>query len=436
MKKPQFLIAAASSHSGKTTLTLGLLRALHHRGLQVQPFKCGPDYIDTTHHRTAAHRPGINLDTFMMSETHVQELYSHYSQDADVAIVEGVMGLFDGAVKAEGSSAAIAMLLDIPVVLVLNAKAMAYSVAPILFGLKNFNPELKIAGVIFNFVNTESHYQFLKDACEDVGIPSLGYIPVNENIKIPSRHLGLAISSENDYEAIIEEAAAHISKSVNLDQLLELTTKEVPLYKTKDTPRATNKLQISVAFDHVFNFLYEDNIRALEQLGNVVTFSPGNEEELPPGTDWLYLPGGYPELNLALLAGNVNMHTSIRNFAAKGGRIFAECGGMMYLGKGITDQEGKRYEMCGVLDLETSMENSRLSLGYRKIQIGNTVLKGHEFHYSQASESTQIPTIGEVTNARGKTVVTPIYKQQNVIASYMHLYWGEDAEIFSTLWNS
>lgn len=434
MKKPQFLIAAPSSHSGKTTLTLGLLRALHNRGLKVQPFKCGPDYIDTTHHQTASLNPGINLDTFMMSEAHVKELYSRYSNDADVSIVEGVMGLFDGAVKSEGSSASIAMLLDLPVILIMNAKAMAYSVAPLLYGLKNFNPELKIAGVIFNFVSSESHYQFLKDACLDVGITPLGYISPNEAIKIPSRHLGLAISPENDYNAIIEAAAAHISKSIDLDQLLELTAQHTQPSGTSAIP-PPGKLKICVARDQVFNFLYEENLRALGQLGEVFTYSPTHASSLPD-MDLFYIPGGYPELNLSLLEENVEMRNAIREYCANGGRVIAECGGMMYLGKGITDAQGKRYEMCGVLDIETSMENSRLSLGYRKIQIGDIVLKGHEFHYSHAKENSAVTTIGEVTNARGKVVATPIYKQQNVVASYMHLYWGEDTTIFSSLWNS
>lgn len=433
MKKPQFLIAAPSSHSGKTTLTLGLLHALRHRGLRVQSFKCGPDYIDTFHHSQASSRQGINLDTFMMSETHVKWLYSYYSNDADVAIVEGVMGLFDGAVKAEGSSAAIAMLLDIPVILVVNAKAMAYSVAPLLYGLKHFNRDLKIAGVIFNFVNTESHYQFLKDACADVGITPLGYVPVNEAINIPSRHLGLMISPENDYNAIIARAAAHISQSVDLDQLLELTMQHAPAYRETALP-TSSKLRIGVARDSSFIFTYEENLRALDRLGTICTFSPADLTELPE-MDLLYIPGGYPELNLSLLEGNAAMRTAIREYCANGGRVIAECGGMMYLGNTITDAEGRRYEMCGVLDIETSMQNSRLSLGYRRIQIGDTVLKGHEFHYSHAKENSPIPTIGEVTNARGKIVSTPIYKQQNVIASYMHFYWGENADIFSLLWN-
>lgn len=434
MKKPQFLIAAPSSHSGKTTLTLGLLHALRERGMQVQSFKCGPDYIDTFHHSLASCRKGINLDTFMMSEAHVKELFSYYTDHADVAIVEGVMGLFDGAVKAEGSSAAIAMLLDIPVILVVNAKAMAYSVAPLLYGLKHFNPALKIAGVIFNFVNTESHYQFLKDACADVGITPLGYVPVNNEINIPSRHLGLMISPENDYKAIIARAAVHISQSVDLDQLLAMTTQYAPAYRHTSRP-PSSKLKISVARDASFIFTYEENLRALEQLGTVTTFSPAELTELPE-TDLLYLPGGYPELYLSLLEGNAAMRNAIHAYCTNGGRVIAECGGMMYLGKSITDTDGRRYEMCGVLDIETSMQNSRLSLGYRKIQIGSTVLKGHEFHYSHAKENTPIPTIGEVTNARGKVVSTPIYKQQNVVASYMHFYWGENIDIFSSLWNS
>jgi cobyrinic acid a,c-diamide synthase len=369
----------------------------------------------------------------MMSEAHVQELYSQHSSEADVAIVEGVMGLFDGAVKDAGSSAEIAMLLDIPVILVVNAKAMAYSVAALLYGLKNFNPKLKVAGVIFNFVNTESHYQFLKDACADVGITPLGYIPVNESINIPSRHLGLMVSPENDYNAIIGRAATHISQTVDLDRLLELTTQQAPVYKGTPKPTSSN-LKISVARDLSFIFTYEENLSALEQLGTITTFSPGDLPDLPE-TDLLYLPGGYPELNLSALEDNVEMRTAIREYCANGGRVIAECGGMMYLGKGITDASGRRYEMCGVLDIETSMEDSRLSLGYRKVQIGDTILKGHEFHYSRAKENTPITTLGEVTNARGKVVPTPIYKQQNVIASYMHFYWGENIEILSSLWN-
>lgn len=430
MKKPQFLIAAPSSHSGKTTLTLGLLRLLHNRGLHVQPFKCGPDYIDTTHHTNAAHRQSINLDTYMMSEPHVRMLYRHYSQQADVTVTEGVMGLFDGAIKWEGGSAATAMLLDIPVILVVNAKGMAYSVAPLIFGLKNFNPLVKIAGVIFNNVNTPSHYQFLKEACEDVGVTPLGYIPVNDAINIPSRHLGLSLSATMDYDLI----ADHISKTVDIDQLLAITMQDVPVSITV-IPARPKKLKIAVARDEAFNFIYAENIRRLQQYGQITYFSPLRDQELPDA-DMIYLAGGYPELHLAALHNNTAMRTAIRAYCEWGGQVMAECGGMMYLGAGITDQAGNRHEMCGFLDIETSMQNARLTLGYREVNIGEEILRGHEFHYSTATENNPINTVGEVLNARGMPVSTPIYKQQNVIASYIHFYWGEDFPLFLSLWNS
>jgi cobyrinic acid a,c-diamide synthase len=183
---PHFLIAAPSSNSGKTTLTLGLLRALKNRGMSVQPFKCGPDYIDPIHHTQAAGNSSVNLDTFMASHEHVTALYATCGQPADVCVTEGVMGLFDGADKMQGSSAAIAELLDIPVILVINAKSMAYSAAPLLYGFKNFYPGIRVVGAVFNFVNTESHYRFLQEACEDVGIEALGYLPKKEDIAIAS----------------------------------------------------------------------------------------------------------------------------------------------------------------------------------------------------------------------------------------------------------
>lgn len=415
--KSRFLIAAPSSNSGKTTLTLGLLRLLHNRGLQVQPFKCGPDYIDTKHHTAAAFSQSINLDTFMMSHDHVQSLFHKY--DADISIVEGVMGLFDGADRMKGSSAEIAILLNLPVILVINAKAMAYSVAPLLYGFKHFNPAVNIAGVIFNCVNTASHYQFLKEACEDIGVEPLGYVPVNENIKIPSRHLGLNISEEYNYDDI----ADHISKTVNVDRLLEITTTTSPVPQTYNTPQ-TGTLKIAIAKDEAFNFTYYENIEILKQLGEVTFFSPIHDTTLPEA-DLLYLAGGYPELYLEALSANTPMREEILNYCNNGGKAIAECGGMMYLGKSITNKEGQTYPMAGFLDLTTSMEQAKLTLGYRTITINNKILKGHEFHYSTHKEESKITTTGEVQNAKGINVNTPIYQQKNVTASYIHFYWGE-----------
>ncbi|MCF6405200.1 cobyrinate a,c-diamide synthase [Chitinophaga filiformis] len=427
--KPQFLIAAPSSSSGKTTLTLGLLRLLHNRGLKVQPFKCGPDYIDTKHHGMASRSPSINLDTFMMSEGHLRSLYAKYSAAADVVITEGVMGLFDGADRMKGSSAEISMLLDLPVILVVNAKAMAYSVAPLIYGFKHFNPQVQIAGVIFNFVNTESHYQFLKDACEDIGVTPLGYVPASDDIKIPSRHLGLAISPENDYNAVIERAAAHISKTVDVERLLEITQRPVLRVPAPAILPPARTIEIAVAEDDAFNFIYKENLEVLKSLGKVTPFSPLYDYAVP-ATDLLYLPGGYPELFLEQLSSNQTMRESILIYCQLGGVVIAECGGMMYLGDSLTDSAGKEYPMVGFLGLKTTMKDAKLSLGYREIEIGLNRFKGHEFHYSACTEMDMrgLTKIGKVFNARGKEVSTPVYRYANVIASYIHVYWGENPD--------
>ncbi|MFK7049740.1 cobyrinate a,c-diamide synthase [Flavobacterium davisii] len=435
--KPQFLIAAPSSNSGKTTITLGLLRLLKNKGYNVQAFKCGPDYIDTKHHTKASGQPSINLDTYMMNEHHVKTLYHKYSQEADISIIEGVMGLFDGANRMQGSSAEIAILLDIPVILVVNAKSMAYSIAPLLFGLKNFNPNIKIAGVIFNFVNTESHYSFLKDACNDVGIDALGYLPSNPEINIPSRHLGLFISPENDYELIIENAAKHLAQFIDISRILSIgETSQSNYEKTIYTDENTNKsnpflknYKIAVAHDDAFNFTYFENIKALKKMGEIIYFSPLKDVEMPEA-DVLYLAGGYPELYLDQLATNTAMRESIFDFCSNGGKVIAECGGMMYLGDQIIDSKGVGYSMVGFLPIQTSMEKAQLSLGYREVQLNNQTIKGHEFHYSKVIQKGNIATIGNVFNAKGIAVPTPIYMLKNVVASYIHFYWG-DSDIIS-----
>lgn len=219
-----FLIGAATSNSGKTTLTMGLLRAMRNRGLCVQPFKCGPDYIDTMFHEMASGNESVNLDTFMASTDHVRQLFDHYGADADACVVEGVMGLFDGYRKSVGSSAEIAQLLDIPVILVVNAKSVAYSVAPLIYGFKHFNPNAKVMGVIFNMVASENHYSYLKAACEDAGVECYGYLPRNEKLVIPGRHLGLTITARKEAEELISLAAEEVEKHVSLDRLIADTS--------------------------------------------------------------------------------------------------------------------------------------------------------------------------------------------------------------------
>jgi cobyrinic acid a,c-diamide synthase len=429
LMRAQFLVAAAHSGAGKTTVTLGLLRAFRRQGLQVQPFKCGPDYIDPIHHHTAAGVESINLDGFMMSAGHIGELYARYSAKADIAITEAVMGLFDGSRKSEGSSAALALLLDLPVILVLNAKAMAYSAAALLYGLKNFDPRLRIAGVIFNFVDSPSHYRLLTEACADVGVAALGHLPNNGALRIPSRHLGLDTA---DADTAIDAAADHLTRHLDLAALLAATapttTAAGPVAPPPVGPAAPlclgrasdfrppefrgSDFRILIARDAAFHFLYRENINALERWGQVEFFSPLATTNLPKNIDLLYLPGGYPELYLEKLSQNETLLRDIRQYAANGGKILAECGGMMYLGRTITDATGQPWPLTGLLDIATTMSPKKLTLGYRTAEINGHPIKGHEFHYSQYVAPAP---------------ANPLFLEPNLLAGYMHFYWGEDA---------
>jgi len=430
--KPQFLIAAPHSGAGKTTVTLGILKALNSRGLHIQPFKCGPDYLDPKLHTIASGQQSINLDRFMMDDQHIGDLYSGYGDKADVIVTEGVMGLFDGAVKMEGSSADIARLLHIPVILVINAKAMAYSAAALLLGFKMLCKDITIAGVIFNFVEHASHYKILKEAAEDMGITPLGYLPNCAALQIPSRHLGLVTGNEIDHSAIIERAATHIEQYIDLDKLLEITAISFTPREIPKQPTIQNSRKIAVAYDEAFNFIYPENIAALSSIGEVTYFSPLKDNTLPPA-DLIYLPGGYPELHLEALSANKNLRNELNRYAKNGGKILAECGGMMYLGNFITDEKGTSYPMTGILNITTGMQQKKLSLGYKRVNIEGIELKGHEFHYSQFIGQPETDVQINVWNARNELLQLPVFKTGNMLASYFHFYFGNNIEAIETL---
>lgn len=424
MKKSSFLIAAASSGSGKTTLSLGLMNALSRRGMTVQPFKCGPDYIDTQYHSLATGRSSINLDLFMSTEKHVKEIYSRYGADSDVNIVEGVMGMFDGYERMAGSSAELAEKLNIPVILLVNAASTAFSVTATIYGFIRFRKNVKVVGVIFNRVASENHYAFLKDACAETGVPSLGYIRKNDALKTPSRHLGLSLDSVTEIERFINAAAEEVERNIDIESLLslaEVDSEEPQRYKT-----VVDDKVVAVAKDEAFNFIYPVNIEAFRS--RIVYFSPLRDTSLPDA-DMIYLPGGYPELFADELERNSGMRKAINEYAESGGRILAECGGMIYLTEEI---DGKR--MCGVFPLKTTMEDARLTLGYRKVNFPELNIRGHEFHYSHTVPAREnIPSMAQQFNVKGTLVATPVYRYRNTFAGYTHLYWGE-TDIFK-LWN-
>lgn len=448
---PQFLIAAPTSGSGKTTVSRGLMVLFVKKGLKVQPFKCGPDYIDTKYHEAVCGRPSINLDTFMASQEHVSSLYARYSADADVAVVEGMMGMYDGYDRDRGSSAEVARLLGIPVVLVADAKSAAYSMAPLLSGFINFRPDIRIAGVIFNRVGSPRHYRMLQEVCEDLNVTCLDYLPKQKELEQESRHLGLDFSRSKETEGL-DMLAGLLEEHVDWELLLSTTGLPLPAAAVKEKPVLSEpgKLHVSVARnEESFSFLYAEHLDILRRMGTVTFFNPEQDRAIPQETDLLYLPGGYPENRLEELAGARLARESIRSYIEAGGRTLAECGGMIYLSQFVLsdgDTDGGSAgncvgnignEMVGVLPFSITNERKRrkLTLGYRQFDYNGWRLKGHEFHYTQFAVpetdgkeggACSLPlSIAQVYNAKGGKVTTPVFRYKNLIASYTHLYWGE-----------
>lgn len=448
---PQFLIAAPTSGSGKTTVSRGLMALFMKKGLKVQPFKCGPDYIDTKYHEAVCGRPSVNLDTFMASQEHVSSLYARYSADADVAVVEGMMGMYDGYDRDRGSSAEVARLLGIPVVLVADAKSAAYSMAPLLSGFINFRPDIRIAGVIFNRVGSPRHYRMLQEVCEDLNVTCLGYLPKQKELEQESRHLGLDFSRSKETEGL-DMLAGLLEEHVDWELLLSTTGLPLPAAAVKEKPVLSEpgKLHVSVARnEESFSFLYAEHLDILRRMGTVTFFNPEHDRPIPQETDLLYLPGGYPENRLEELAGARLARESIRSYIEAGGRTLAECGWMIYLSQSVLsdgDTDGGSAgscvgnignEMVGVLPFSITNERKRrkLTLGYRRFDYNGWRLKGHEFHYTQFAVpetdgkeggACSLPlSIAQVYNAKGGKVTTPVFRYKNLIASYTHLYWGE-----------
>ena len=413
-----FLIAAPHSGSGKTTIARGLMVLFRRKGYTVQPFKCGPDYIDTKFHERVCGRPSVNLDSFFASEEHLRELFSHYSEGADIAVVEGMMGLYDGYDRDRGSSAEIARILDLPIVLVVDAHSAAYSMAALLQGFIQFRPGLTYAGVIFNKVGSERHFQMLQQVCEDLQVPCLGYLPKDVSLEQGSRYLGLDFTEKTENEELVHLLGEHVDWRRMISEERRLTT----LCQHPKT-HLDNKILVARNAES-FSFLYQETLDHLASLGSVEFFDPEDKSFTlhPSSYTFLFLPGGYPEKHLEALVRNEACRKAILEYAEQGGHIIAECGGMMYLCQSIITDDGE-YPMCGVLPYKISVRKTdcRLSLGYRKFVLDGKEYRGHEFHYTQFLNDVP-PSIVQVYNAQGEPVPTPIIRYKNVLASYTHIY--------------
>jgi cobyrinic acid a,c-diamide synthase len=435
-----FLIAGTASGVGKTTVTLALIAAMRQRGLIVQPFKGGPDFLDTGHHTRIAGRSARNLDTWMLSADSNRDVLCEAARGADAVIVEGMMGLFDGKDGAteNGSSAEIAKLHKLPVVLVLDAGKSARSIAATVLGFELFDPTLPLAGVILNRVANERHFQMLTTAIlASCRTPALGWLPREPLIAIPERHLGLRTAEESDEDGGVEQQIERLSalaeKHLDLETLLSLECGlECSPVPQLDAETSEPRIRVGVARDRAFCFYYEDNLDLLRQHGaEIVPFSPMLDICLPEDLDALYLGGGYPELYGRQLSENGSMLASMRAFAATDRPIYAECGGMIYLGQQLTTTNGETYTMAGLLPLATGLTAKLMHFGYvtteltRDCLLGacGTVLRGHSFHYSCITRTEPMTTSYRVRYSLSNREEDEGFSLGNILASYIHIHF-------------
>ncbi|WJQ82873.1 cobyrinate a,c-diamide synthase [Brevibacillus brevis] len=438
----RIVIAGTGSGAGKTTVTIGLMAALKRKGHTVQGFKCGPDYIDPTYHTAVTGRASRNLDSFMLEHEIVKEIFVRGSEGADISIIEGVMGMYDGkeATSDKGSTAEISILTGSPVLLVVNCQSMARSAAAIVKGFQLLNPQARIVGVIANKVGSEGHHKIVKAAIEqECGIPVVGYLKRENELEIPERHLGLVPSVERgELTPLFEKLADLIAETVDLEQIWELAKAE-PLQAEPAlfAPRkASANVTIAVAKDPAFHFYYPENLELLEAYGaKLAFFSPLAGEGVPEDADGLYIGGGFPEEFAAELSQNEAVKQSIRSAITKGLPTLAECGGYMFLTEAIVTTDGDSYPMVGLIPGKVTMQKKLAALGYREVRgkEGNFLIgteeqaKGHEFHYSTYASDQELPAAYETKGLRGTKPEG--YVQENLVAGYTHLHFGSNPDL-------
>ncbi|MEE9375081.1 MAG: cobyrinate a,c-diamide synthase [Rhizobiaceae bacterium] len=423
-----FIIAAPHSGSGKTTITLGLLRALKNRGVATGPAKAGPDFIDPAFHTIAANSTCVNLDPWAMRPELVAQLANSQSLKGTL-VVEAMMGLFDGAADGKGSAADLAQTLGLPIVLVVDTAKQSHSIAALVSGFREFRKELKFAGVILNNVGSHRHEIMMREALGEIGMNVIGALHRDQRLAMPSRHLGLIQAGElSDIESFIDYAAEVMEKNIDLDFLL---TQEItaPMAGGAGSIKPPGQ-HIAIAQDQAFAFIYPHLMAGWQEQGASLTFfSPLANERPDKRADFIYLPGGYPELHCEQLSANFNFLEGMREFVTKGVAIYGECGGYMVLGEALVDGNGKHHEMIGALPLVTSFEKRKLHLGYRKAVVNTDFSLGqkgtqfcaHEFHYSSILYEENGEALFRIEDARGDKLGTCGLKRCNVAGSYMHV---------------
>ncbi|WP_206922079.1 cobyrinate a,c-diamide synthase [Alicyclobacillus suci] len=450
MKRPRLVIAGTNSGAGKTTIALGLMAALARRGLCVQGFKVGPDYIDSAYHTALTHRPSRNLDMWMMPKDSVREIFHRGSEGADISVIEGVMGLYDGKqpLSDEGSTAEVSRLLQAPVILVVNAASMARSAAAVVLGFQQLDPQVPLAGVIVNRVGSKGHYALVKAAIEAVcQVPVLGYLERHDHLVIPERHLGLLPAIERgELNDLFDGLADAMEATVDLDLLVELAADAADW----QAPPATlfvgapvpPFVKIAVARDSAFNFYYPENLELLAWYGAALQyFSPLAGELLPEDADGLYIGGGFPEEFAERLAEQSALQAQIRARIANGLPTFAECGGFMWLTESLRDKSGATHQMVGAIPARVQMQATRAALGYREVTaLMDTLLlgkgetaRGHEFHYSTVAQTCSKDEAGiwpHAYAAKGLRGEKPEgFACGNLLAGYTHLHFASNPQM-------
>lgn len=432
-KTPGLLIAAPRSGAGKTTVTLGLLRALARAGRRVVSLKCGPDYIDAAFHSVATGYPSRNIDSWAMRADLFDQLVGMARKDGDLILCEALMGLFDGVQTkgtiGNGSSADISARTGWPVILVLDVSGHAQTAAAIALGFAKYREDVTIAGVILNRVGSERHRKLTADAIEAIGLPVLGALPKSPDVALPERHLGLVQAGETeDLDHILNQLADWVSQHVDMDQVVSCA---LPGHASQSSAAALTPpaQRIALAQDSAFSFLYPHILDGWRDAGaEIIPFSPLNDEAPDPSCDFCWLPGGYPELHAGQLANNQKFTGGLRTFA-ESGAVHGECGGFMVLGQSLTEKDGTEHKMVGLLSHSTSFAKRKLNLGYRRAHVvtdfalgeRGAMLSGHEFHYSTMTEPGKDDPLVELFDANGQKLPQTGGKRGRVSGTYFHM---------------